>query len=229
MVAFLLVGVLAACDRGRREPRRASRQQPGGTATSGPRPPNVVFILTDDLDTPLLDSMPHLRRLMTERGTSFASYFVTDSLCCPSRASILRGQYVHNHRIAGNEAPLGGFEKFRELGCEESTVATWLQRAGYRTALLGKYLNRYPGDGDRTCRPAGTNGRRRSTSPPRIASSVSNERNGRVSRGKAPADYLTDVLAAKAVAIADAATRGVPFFLYLAPYGCRTRPHAGGQ
>ena len=59
------------------------------------------------------------------------------------RASILRGQYAHNTHIVGNEQPWGGFEKFRHLGLEESTVATWLQDAGYHTAMIGKYLNRY--------------------------------------------------------------------------------------
>lgn len=226
IVAFLLVGVLAACDRGRHEPRGASREQPGGTATNAPRPPNVVFILTDDLDTPLLESMPRLRDLVTARGTTFSSYFVTDSLCCPSRASILRGQYVHNHGIAGNEAPLGGFEKFHELGCEESTVATWLQRAGYRTALLGKYLNRYPDGIGESYVPPGWDEWASPVDQPAAYRELRyrmNENGRVVSYGKAPADYLTDVLAAKAVAfIADAATRGVPFFLYLAPYA----PHA---
>jgi N-acetylglucosamine-6-sulfatase len=51
-------------------------------------------------------------------------------------------EYAHNN-IVSNEPPWGGFETFRRLGLEESTVATWLQHAGYRTAMIGKYLNRY--------------------------------------------------------------------------------------
>ena len=68
--------------------------------------------------------------------------------CCPSRTTILRGQYAHNTGIVGNEPPWSGFEVFHELGLEDSTVATWLQAAGYRTAMIGKYLNRYEPEKD---------------------------------------------------------------------------------
>ena len=119
-----------------------------------PERPNVILILTDDLDTASISHMPNLRSLLIERGTTFENAFVTDSLCCPSRATILRGQYAHNHEILSNEPPHGGFDKFRALGHEDSTVATWLQDEGYRTVLLGKYMNGYettyvpPGWGD---------------------------------------------------------------------------------
>jgi len=72
---------------------------------------------------------------------TFSNFFVDDSLCCPSRASILRGQYVHDTRVLNNGAPAGGFEAFHHLGRESSTVATWLHARGYRTGLFGKYLN----------------------------------------------------------------------------------------
>src|ERR687894_577099 len=105
--------------------------------------PNVILILTDDLDAASISHMPNLRSLLIERGTTFENAFVTDSLCCPSRATILRGQYAHNHEILSNESPHGGFEKFRALGHEDSTVATWLQSGDYRTVLFGKYMNGY--------------------------------------------------------------------------------------
>jgi arylsulfatase A-like enzyme len=79
------------------------------------------------------------------KGHHLDNAFATNALCCPSRATILRGQYTHNHHILSNSPPLGGFEKFRYLGHEDSTVATWLEGAGYRTALVGKYLNGYSG------------------------------------------------------------------------------------
>ena len=111
--------------------------------------PNVVLILTDDLDSGLLqryeERYPNLRGLAAE-GTTFENAFVTDPLCCPSRATTLRGQYSHNHRIVGNWPPLGGAEKFRDLGHENSTVATWLQGEGYSTTLVGKYMNDYHGN-----------------------------------------------------------------------------------
>ena len=115
-----------------------------------PMPPNVVLILTDDLafedvNPATLKHMPNLRWLM-EQGMTFENAFATNSLCCPSRATILRGQYTHNHQILSNEPPLGGFEKFRYLGHENSTMATWAKEQGYRTAFFGKYLNGYNDD-----------------------------------------------------------------------------------
>src|ERR671916_2964245 len=92
--------------------------------------PNVIFVLADDLDARLLEDhladYPNLQELATE-GTTFENAFVTDPLCCPSRATILRGQYAHNHEILSNEPPHGGSGKFRALGHEDSTMATWLQ------------------------------------------------------------------------------------------------------
>ena len=67
--------------------------------------PNILFIVTDDLDTRSVSRMPNLRSLLMEKGTTFENAFVTDSLCCPSRATFLRGQYAHNHGIVRNEPP----------------------------------------------------------------------------------------------------------------------------
>jgi N-acetylglucosamine-6-sulfatase len=118
-----------------------------GTATSDEpvEQPNIILILTDDLADDDLSYMPNLRSLLIEQGTNFENAFVTDSLCCPSRATILRGQYAHNHGILENGLPNGGYEKFRSLGRQNSTLATWLQDAGYRTVLIGKYMNDYEG------------------------------------------------------------------------------------
>ncbi len=114
-----------------------------------PDRPNLILILADDLDVGLLQRYPahypNLEKLAAE-GTTFENAFVTDPLCCPSRATTLRGQYAHNHRIVGNWPPLGGAGKFRDLGREGSTVATWLREEGYRTTLVGKYMNDYHGD-----------------------------------------------------------------------------------
>src|SRR3712207_2467773 len=133
MIAVCLLGV--GCD-----PRT-------GVVQTSDRP-NVILILTDDLDARLLEEQPadypSLRR-MALGGATFENAFVTDPLCCPSRATILRGQYAHNHEILGNWWPQGGSRKFRELGRERSTAATWLQDEGYRTVLVGKYMNEYHG------------------------------------------------------------------------------------
>lgn len=104
--------------------------------------PNIVFVLTDDLSWNLVRYMPHVRALQ-QQGMTFTNYTVTDSLCCPSRASIFSGEYPHSTQVVGNILPTGGFQKFHRLGEEKSTFATSLADAGYRTALMGKYLNGY--------------------------------------------------------------------------------------
>lgn len=118
------------------------------SAASQPERPNMVFVLTDDMATGDLEHMPKTRRLLADRGASFENAFVTYSLCCPSRATLLRGQYPHNHRVFNNSAPYGGAPRFRELGRDDSTVATWLDDAGYTTAFVGKYMNAYGLQGD---------------------------------------------------------------------------------
>ncbi len=107
-----------------------------------PAKANIVFILTDDLEPSLLRFMPNVQAMQRE-GMSFSNYFVTNSSCCPSRASILTGQYPHNTGVLTNMPPDGGFEVFNDNGSDERTFAVALQENGYKTALLGKYLNRY--------------------------------------------------------------------------------------
>src|SRR5215216_1092580 len=103
--------------------------------------PNIVFVLTDDMRKDDLRFVPETRRLVGNRGMEFENAFVTFAMCCPSRASILTGLYPHNHRVFTNEAPEGGEPGFRHL--DNSTLATWMDDAGYRTALIGKYFNDY--------------------------------------------------------------------------------------
>lgn len=196
-----------------------------GPSTASPIRPNIIFILTDDLDARSIRAMPRLQTLLVERGVAFANFFVTTSLCCPSRSSILRGQYVHNHQVLTNRPPSGGFERFHALGREDSTVAVWLNTAGYRTALMGKYLNGYPGSAGPTYVPPGwdewespVKGR-----PYGNFDYVMNENGRLVEYRHRPEDYLTDVLSRKAAEFIRTSARGSgPFFLYLATYA----PHA---
>ena len=175
-------------------------------------PPNVILILTDDLDTRLLEEhlahYPNLQELAAE-GTTFENAFVTDPLCCPSRATILRGQYAHNHRIVGNTWPRGGSRKFRELGLGESAIATWLQDEGYRTALVGKYMNGYYG----TRVPVGWDDWYAIAG--NYESNKLNE-NGRIVRYDPKRHHLDDVLAEKAVGyVRRTADDDAPFFMWL--------------
>ena len=147
--------------------------------------------------------MPKTRALLEDRGVRFDNFFVSYSFCCPSRASILRGQYAHNTQIVGNELPYGGFEKLRERGLEQSTVATWLQAAGYHTALLGKYINRYvPETGG--VPPGWSEWYAGGNAHPSYDYTL-NENGRIVAYGREPEDYLNDVLTRKAVALIEAA------------------------
>ena len=103
--------------------------------------PNVVVIETDDQTVADMAAMPRTRALIGAEGTTFANSFVSLSECCPSRATFLTGQYAHNHGVLSIAPPLGGFGRLH--GSE--TLPVWLQRAGYSTALIGKYLNGYGG------------------------------------------------------------------------------------
>ena len=117
--------------------------------------PNIVIIVLDDLDTRAVASMPNVQRLLVERGVSFANCLTTLPGCAPARASILRGQYAHNHGLLRSSGEFGGHARFAELDLETSTVATWLQAVGYRSGLVGKYLNGYPDGATPTHVPAG--------------------------------------------------------------------------
>jgi N-acetylglucosamine-6-sulfatase len=190
---------------------------------SSAKKPNIVFILTDDLDlNSYLDPsrFPKVNSLLTQKGTTFSNFFVTDSLCCPSRSSILRGQYVHNHDVLGNLPPSGGYGKFHTNGDEKSTVATWMHDSGYRTGLLGKYLNGYPETVDPAFVPPGWDEWDSPTSGGNPYSEYNyrlNENGKLVRYGSTPQDYLVDVLSRKSSEFIQQ-KNDKPFFLYVAPY-----------
>lgn len=133
------------------ESRSDTASEPGATPTAATPPavapavgqPNVILFLTDDLDRKLMPYMPFTRHYLRDKGAMFDRYYVEQSTCCPSRATILSGQYSHNHGVLGNHAPEGGFLAWRGHG-ETRALPTWLKARGYRSALLGKYLNEYP-------------------------------------------------------------------------------------
>jgi len=194
-------------------------QTPGpvDAEASSPAAPNIVLIMTDDEDVKIHEFMPKTRALLADRGTTFTNFFVSYPWCCPSRATILRGQYAHNTKIVGNEPPWGGFEMFRELGLEESTVATWLQDAGYRTAMVGKYLNRYVPEKDGV--PPGWDEWYVGGMAHASYDYTLNENGRIVAYGDDPEDYLNDVLTGKAVdTIGRFSAAGEPFFVYVLPY-----------
>jgi arylsulfatase A-like enzyme len=176
--------------------------------------PNIVFIVTDDMRYDQLWAMPVVNSEIADHGMTFDRAFIPNPWCCPSRASILTGTYSHTNKVYRNAPPYGGYASFNPT----STLATWLQAGGYRTGLVGKYLNGYV-----------------SGQPPgwdkwaAFSGGVENEggayydydfvEDGVLTHyGSDPADYSTDVLAAKAEAFVRGTPTNQPLFLYFTPF-----------
>jgi arylsulfatase A-like enzyme len=177
--------------------------------------PNVIVLMTDDQTMESTRVMPALRTELVEAGTTFDRSFVSNALCCPSRATFLTGQYSHNHGVLDNDPPDGGY--FR-LGKRE-WLPVWLQRAGYHTVHVGKFLNRY-GIRSPTEVPPGWDEWYASVDPStyRFTGYTLNENGALNTYG----GYSTDDYAARAVSVVErmGETR-TPFFLsvaFLAPH-----------
>jgi N-acetylglucosamine-6-sulfatase len=118
----------------------------GAEAQQPPETPNILFVLSDDQMPSTLEHMPNYQRLATE-GRVFENTVNVYPLCCPARATLQTGMYVHNHRISSNQAPRGGWQAFRDSGFAADSVPTWVKASpsGYNTAYFGKYMNGYRG------------------------------------------------------------------------------------
>jgi arylsulfatase A-like enzyme len=108
-------------------------------AVTAVRPPSILLLLTDDQRWDTMWAMPTVRERIGEHGMTFSRAYVTNPSCCPSRTSLLTGRYSHGTGVWANDGAYGGFGAFDDA----STIATWLDDAGYRTGLFGKYLNGY--------------------------------------------------------------------------------------
>ncbi|HEX3650153.1 MAG TPA: sulfatase [Pseudonocardiaceae bacterium] len=213
---------LAACT-GSGTPEAA----PAGVTDAPPdHRPNIVFVLTDDLATNLVPYLPHVLAL-EKRGTTFTNYTVTDSLCCPSRSSIFSGRFPHDTGVFTNGGSDGGFRVFHTRGEENDTFATSLRQAGYRTAMMGKYLNGYqPGQklgGSLPYVPPGWDEWDVAGNGYGEFNYNLNENHHVVHHGRKPGAYLTDVLSGQAQRfITRSAAAHTPFLLEVATFA----PHA---
>jgi arylsulfatase A-like enzyme len=180
--------------------------------------PNIVVIETDDQTVESMRVMANVNRLLAARGTTFDDNFASFSLCAPSRATFLTGQYSHDHGVVGNNLANG----LARLD-QSNTLPVWLQRGGYSTILVGKYLNEY-GQLEGRSIPSGWTEWYGAVKLAYYDFKL-NE-NGRIVKyGNAPDDYETDVLTGLAVdAIRRRAPRPKPFFLWLTYFA----PHYGG-
>ncbi len=197
--------------------------------------PNVIVVMSDDQTVADMRVLPKVQRLIGDRGVTFANNFASNPTCCPSRSTFFSGRYGHNTGVFRNSVPAGGFESFD--GSE--TLPVWLQRAGYSTAHVGKYLNGYGGVGSPpTYVPPGWSDWYGSVDPTtyRMYGYTLNQNGQLVDYGdydtEDPATYQTDVYAQKGVEFIERqAQLGTPFFLSMAPLAPHvevfTRPSEG--
>src|SRR5919107_5703122 len=203
-----------------------SYQQGSLAQTAAPKP-NIIFILTDDMRKDDLNNtyMPQTTTQLVTKGRSFQNAFVSNPLCCPSRATIMRGQYSHNNKVWFNPNVFdpdpnirdGGWKGYNGNGYEADNVATRLQAAGYTTGLFGKYLNGYGATTVPTTVPPGWDDWFAFKQPEYYNYDVND--NGTIRHyGTRSTDYSTDVLKTQVNEFIGATPPGQPFFAYVAPY-----------
>jgi N-acetylglucosamine-6-sulfatase len=205
-----------------------SREQSTAASTTEDGRPNFVLILADDLDqrtTPYWDVLVQTHDLIKKKGIKFKRAFAPTPICCPARATILTGKYGHNTGVLHNVGEQGGWETFYENGNEERTIAMYLSESGYKTVLIGKYLNGIAAQPEHIP-PGWTEWYGAPDANFYTGYDYNLNENGTmVYYGTDEEDYATDVVSAKAV---DFIARSevdddAPFMMYVAP----TAPHAG--
>jgi N-acetylglucosamine-6-sulfatase len=185
--------------------------------------PNVVVIMTDDQTVADLRAMPATRGAFVRHGVTFQRSYVSYPVCCPSRATFLTGRYTHNHGVWGLYLPTGGYARFDD----HDALPVWLQRSGYHTVHIGKYMNGYGSDRPAIV-PPGWSEWYGAVDPTtyRMWGYTLNENGRQVAYGEPdgedPASYQTDVYRERALdAIRRGSRSGQPFFLsvsFLAPH-----------
>ena len=202
---LLVAGVVGAA---------ASAARPAATAKKpSDKRLNVVVILSDDERLDGTTVMKNVRKLLVDHGVTFTDAHVATSLCGPSRASILTGQYSHHTGVLDNFGP-HSYPAFKE---EDNDLAVWMHRAGYETGLVGKYVNSYTDTYVHHRIPPGWDDWQVMDSIPmeEYYNYSINDNGHLVHYGNKPSDYSTDVLSHKAAQFIKGARR--PFFLYFAP------------
>jgi N-acetylglucosamine-6-sulfatase len=221
--------------------------------------PNIVVIQTDDQTLSDLFAtttgtvrgaplMPKTRGLIGGAGVTFDHYYSTYPLSCPSRTTLLTGEYAHNHRVLANKLPLGNstvFCSYPGFVNHKAAMPARLQDAGYRTIHVGRFLNGFPSGPTELPNtiPAGWDEWHSPVSFPGHDAALyygyELNDNGVMSPPigdagyvvKDPADYFTDVITQRAIDSIDAGDPKQPFYLefdHRAPHEDVRRP-AGPQ
>lgn len=188
---------------------------------------NIIVLLTDDQETASMRIMKTVNKEMKRKGVTMKRFYTNFPLCCPSRATILTGQFAHNHQILSNTAPDGGYGLFNELH-GNNNLALWLQAAGYRTGYIGKFLNEYALPDEYGTLPVDVprgwdDWRVLAPSRAEYFNYTLNQNGNLVEFSGDEEDYSTDIFTTKAKRfIRQRANRPNPFFLtlgYAAPHG----------
>jgi arylsulfatase A-like enzyme len=176
---------------------------------------NVVVILSDDERADGTAVMKNVQTLLADHGTTFTDMHVTTSMCGPSRASILTGQYAHHTGVTDNFGQ-HSYPAFN-AGEESNDLGVWMHKAGYETGLVGKYVNAYTDPFVHHAIPPGWDDWQVMDSIPMEAyyNYTINDNGVLEHYGNRPSDYSTSVLTHKAVQFIQGARH--PFFLYFAP------------
>lgn len=211
----LALAALAGCSGGGEAEAPPTERETSGVRAPAAQAPNFVIVLTDDQDRASVDGMPKVQRLLARRGTTYENAFASLPLCCPSRATLLTGQYAHNHGVYSNKPPEGGYQA---LTGRRDTLGVWLRRAGYRTAWIGKYLNGYGLEGDARVPPGWDRWVGLMGLSSLLMYGFEASVDGEVRRwGDGPAGYQTDVLAREAARFIRGAPARRPIFVVMAP------------
>jgi arylsulfatase A-like enzyme len=207
LAALIVAGAAALPARGQSGTPEAASQ------------PNFLVIVTDDQTLEQMRAMPKTERFIGRKGTTFKQGIITTPHCCPSRASMLTGQYAHNHGVLSNKH---GYPALVDPG---NVLPVWLQRAGYTTAHLGKFLNGYEkAVGPITTVAPGWDEWATLLKPRRYLDYDLQVNGETVSYGDSKKDYLTNVLTDRAGdLIRDLAPENKPFYIQLDQYA----PHSG--
>ncbi|WVQ74652.1 hypothetical protein IAR50_004254 [Cryptococcus sp. DSM 104548] len=188
--------------------------------------PNIIVILTDDQDTSTLSKreyLPKTHEHLVDHGVFYDNFFAPVSVCCPSRVSLLRAQYAHNHNVTFVTKPWGGWEIFNKLGYHGHTVPDFVQAAGYNTFYTGKFMNDHT---DKNCESLPVSGF--NSSDILVDPYTYDYWTPAFSRDNGPAkvhegEYSTSLVHEKALAyIEDGLKDERPFFLTIAPVACHS-------
>ncbi|XP_034458701.1 glucosamine (N-acetyl)-6-sulfatase (Sanfilippo disease IIID), b isoform X1 [Hippoglossus hippoglossus] len=235
--ALLVMGVRSGAGAGATTPRRRGTGLPGAATllwllpalltccvrcAESAKPSNVVLILADDQDVLLggMTPMKKTRTLIGEAGATFVNAYTVTPLCCPSRSSILTGQYPHNHEVRNNSLTGNCSSPQWQKGPESEAFPVYLSKQKYQTFFAGKYLNQYgkKDAGDVSHVPPGWNHWHALVGNSQYYNYTLSVDGKEEKHGDSyEKDYLTDLMLNRSLKFLEGKSPHQPFFLMLSP------------